>query len=69
VLDTVSAGAAKGSGDFASRIPHYAGSALLSQGELVSHFASKDSTGNLAWDTAAIWRRQEALVAFAMTQL
>jgi Protein of unknown function (DUF1524) len=60
VLDTVAAGAAKGSGDFASRIPHYRGSGLLSQGEIVDHFAKTDSSGNLAWNTAAIRERQEA---------
>jgi hypothetical protein len=70
VLDTVAAGSSKGSGDFTSRIQHYTSrSALLSQGELVSHFASKDSTGNLVWDVAAIRKRHEVLVAFAMTQI
>ena len=69
VLDTVSAGSSKGNAGFASRVPHYSQSGLLSQGELVSRFASKDSLGNLAWDTAAIRRRQDALVAFVMAQL
>jgi hypothetical protein len=63
VLDTVSKGAAKGSRDFASRIPYYTGSGLLSQGELVSRFASQDRD----WDVAAIRRRHEALMDFAMT--
>jgi hypothetical protein len=66
VLDTYLVG----SGGFTSRIPHYTSrSALLSQGELVSHFATKDSTCNLVWDVAAIRRRHEVLVAFAMNQL
>ena len=70
VLDTVSAGSSKGSADFASKVPHYTSrSALLSQGEIVYRFASKDEKGNPAWDVDAIRRRQRALVEFAIKEL
>ena len=70
VLDTYSAGSAKGNGDFASRIAHYtSGSALLSQGEIVSRFASRNENGTLVWDIAALQTRQKALIAFAMENL
>jgi hypothetical protein len=65
VLDTVSTGSAKGNKEFVSRMGHYVKSTFLSQGEIVSLFASKDSTGNLNWDEAAIQKRHQALVAFA----
>lgn len=69
VLDTFSAGSSKGSGDFASRIAHYTRSALLSQGEIVSVFATKGAEDILVWDVAAIRKRQEVLVAFAVKNL
>ena len=69
VLDTVSAGSSKGSGDFLSRIRHYTGSALLSQSEIVQKFASKDANGNLLWNIAAIQRRQKVLFDFATSEL
>jgi hypothetical protein len=69
VLDTVSAGAARGDGDFESRIPLYRGSGLLSQGEVVDHYAKTDSAGKLVWNMEAIRERQEDLVTFAMNQL
>jgi Protein of unknown function (DUF1524) len=66
VLDTVSAGSSKSDRCFAERIPHYTDrSALLSQQEVVTRFASKDGNGSAMWDVVAIRRRHEALVGFA----
>lgn len=71
VLDTISTGSAKGKGDFLSRIPHYtANSTFLSQGEIVTTFASRDhDSGELIWDEAAIKKRHKALVEFALNNL
>jgi hypothetical protein len=69
VLDTVSAGAAKGNRDFTGRIEHYRASGLISQSEIVNRFATPDSDGKLKWDEAAIRRRQAALVEFALKQM
>jgi hypothetical protein len=69
VLDNISKGSAKGSGDFASRIPHYARSDLLSQGQIVDCFASKDSAGRLVWDETAIRTRHASLVEFVKAHM
>jgi hypothetical protein len=69
VLDNISKGSAKGRGDFASRIPHYRRSDLLSQGEIIDRFASEDSTGSLVWDEAAIRKRHASLVEFVKAQM
>ena len=69
VLDTVSAGAARGNRDFTDRIEHYRAAGLISQSEIVSRFATPDSDGKLKWDEAAIRRRQAALVEFALKQM
>ena len=69
VLDCVSPGASKGSGSFAARVSQYSGrTALLSQQELVSRFASKKLEGSLLWDQAAIRSRHKALVEFAKSR-
>ncbi|MDE2389650.1 MAG: DUF1524 domain-containing protein, partial [Betaproteobacteria bacterium] len=71
VLDTISTGASKGKGNFASRIEHYtANTTFLSQGEIVTRFASKDAeTGECIWDEAAIKNRQKALIDFCVNNL
>jgi hypothetical protein len=65
VLDTTSTGAVKGNGGFETRIPHYQNSTFLSQKQIVSDFATKQSDGDLCWDESAIKRRHEHLVEFA----
>lgn len=69
VLDTYSTGSAKGNRDFSSRIYHYTNSGFLSQGEVVSLFASKDAAGNVVWDEVSIKKRHEALVDYAKTHM
>ncbi|MGH7389688.1 MAG: DUF262 domain-containing protein [Candidatus Rokuibacteriota bacterium] len=65
VLDSVSAGAAKGAGGFKDRIAHYTSrSELLSQGEVVTLFATVND-GSYEWDETAIRSRHKALVDFA----
>lgn len=66
VLDSISAGAAKGSGGFKARIHYYRNSTLLSQGEIVSRFATKKADESLEWDTNAIKLRHNSLHKFAM---
>jgi hypothetical protein len=69
VLDCVSPGASKGNRNFEARIfPYSNGTALLSQQELVSRFASKTSDGSRLWDEAAIRSRHKALVDFAKSR-
>jgi Protein of unknown function (DUF1524) len=65
VLDTTSTGAVKGNAGFETRIPHYQNSTFLSQQQIVSDFATKQSDGYLCWDESAIKRRHEHLVEFA----
>lgn len=70
VLDTVSTGASKGNADFTRRIPKYtAESVFLSQGEIVTRFASIGENNERIWDEAAIKRRHLALIEFATTHL
>jgi hypothetical protein len=69
VLDTTSTGSAKGNANFLTRVPHYTQSAFLSQGEIVSRFASQKPDGTLLWDEAAIKRRHESLVEFAKSHM
>lgn len=71
VLDTISTGSAKGNGNFSSRRNHYtANSTFLSQGEIVTVFASKDPiTNGEIWDEIAIKNRHMALSNFAINHL
>lgn len=71
VLDTISTGSAKGNGNFSSRRTHYtANSTFLSQGEIVTVFASKDPiTNEEIWDEVAIKNRHMALIKFAINYL
>jgi hypothetical protein len=68
VLDTISAGASKSDDCFEDRIEKYRGSGLISQGDIISKFASMKN-GLHKWDLEAIQKRQNFLRDFGLSQI
>jgi hypothetical protein len=66
VLDSRSAGAAKGNSDMSDRIYNYGKSPLLSQKELIN-FSTKKSNGKPDWGIKSIHKREDILVNFCKT--